>query len=239
MTNVAIDTMTTYDDREKRIVRVSVTDLESNIAYSLDVTIEKTVERKSTKAGDDVIRSRLNSKNETVHIIVGTEDDILNKQNALISKAIRTQGLRQVPGDIVDECMQVVKRVQKDRDAADPDAAKRNLFDAFADLGVKSADLKEYLGTDASTLTPKELADLRGLYAALRDGETSWREIMDSRSNTGAKPAATGGKSSVAKLKDAVGGKPGESVDTSTGEVTKAEPQRDPDTGEILPAHLQ
>lgn len=228
MTNITVETMTVYDDREKRIVRVAVTDLESNVPYSQDVTIEKTVERRSVKNGDEVLRSRLNSKGDTVHIIVATEDDILNKQNALISKAVRTLGLRLVPGDIVDECMTVVKRVQKDRDAADPDEAKRRLFDAFADLGVKASDLKDYLGTDATVLTPKELADLRGLYAALRDGETSWREIMDSRGGE-KKPAASTAKGSVSKLKEAV------------APVTEAEPEpaRDPETGEVLPPEFQ
>ena len=207
MTNITVETMTVYDDREKRIVRVTVTDLESNVPYSQDVTIEKTVERRNSKASDEVLRSRLNSSGQTVHIIVGTEDDILNKQNALISKAVRTLGLRLVPGDIVDECMTLVKKVQRDQDAADPDQAKRRLFDAFAEIGIKASDLKEYLGNDAATLTPKELADLRGIYAAIRDSETNWREVMDNKAGGAQRTAqaatATGG---VGKLKDAVTG---------------------------------
>lgn len=231
MTNITVETVTVYDDREKRIVRVMVTDLEANVPYSQDVTIEKTVERRSAKNGDEVLRVRTNSKGEPVHIIVATEDDILNKQNALISKAVRTLGLRLVPGDLIDEAMWEVKQTQKNADAADPDQAKRTLFDAFSDIGVRAEQVKEYLGHAAESLTPKELADLRGLYAALRDGETTWREVMDGRGGTTA--AATGdGKGSVSKLRE---------VATKATKPAEPEPtlQVDPDTGEVLPPHLQ
>lgn len=179
MGNITVETSTVYDDREKRIVRVAVTDLEANVPYSQDVMIEKTVERKKVKDTDVVIRVRKNSYNENVHLIEATEDDILNKQNALISKAVRTLGLRLVPGDLIDEAMDLVIETQKRHDAEDPDAAKRKLFDSFATIGVTSAQLKEHLGNDAETLTPKELTDLRALYSAIRDGETSWREVMN------------------------------------------------------------
>lgn len=181
MGNVTVETMTVYDDREKRIVRVMVTDLEANVPYSQDITIAKTVERRNKKDGDTVISTRTNSYGDTVYILEATDDDIINKQQALISKAIRTQGLRLIPGDIVDECMDQVMVTQANGDAADPDAAKRKLFDAFGALGVRAEQLKEYLGHDAASLAPKEMADLRALYAAIRDGEATWREVMDTR----------------------------------------------------------
>ena len=181
MTNITIETLTVFDDAEKRIVRVAVTDLEANVPYSQDVTITKTVERRSVKQGETVIRQRLNSKGEPVFIIEATDDDILNKQGALISKAIRTLGLRLIPGDLLDEAMDAVMETLQKRDAQDPDAAKRRLFDAFSTLGVSAEQLKEFLGHKADVLNPKELADLRGLFSALRDGETTWREIMEAR----------------------------------------------------------
>ncbi len=191
MKNITIETMTVYDDREKRIVRVMVTDLEANVPYSQDVTIEKTVERRSVKQGDEVLRSRTNKQGITVHIIVGTDDDILNKQNALISKAIRTQGLRLVPGDLIDEAMTAVYATRRSEDAKDPDAAKRSVFDAFGSIGVRPKDLTDWLGHKGETLTPKELSDLRGLYSAIKDGETNWREVMDAKGGD-AKPSTEG-----------------------------------------------
>jgi hypothetical protein len=202
MTNITVETATVYDDREKRIVRVTVTDLEANLPYSLDVTIEKTIERHKIKEGDAVIRSRQNSYGDTVHLLEAGEDDILNKQNALISKAIRTQGLRLVPGDLIDEGMRICRETMAKEDAVDPDAAKRRLFDAFSEFGVNIVDIKKFLGHDGAKLSPKEYADLRGYYAALKEGETTWREIMDSLA-AGAgdeKPAAA----RPSKLRDAV-----------------------------------
>ncbi len=181
MTNITVETMTVYDDREKRIVRVTVTDLEANVPYSQDVTITKTIERRHKKDGDTVINSRTNSHGDTIYILEATDDDIVNKQQALISKAVRTLGLRLIPGDIVDECMDQVLATKANADAEAPDNAKRKLFDAFAGLGVRAEQLKEYIGHDAATLTPRELADLRALFAAIRDGEATWRDVMDQR----------------------------------------------------------
>lgn len=203
MSNVSIDTPTTFDDREKRVMRVTATDLEANVTFSADITIEKTIERRNPKAGDVVIRTRTNSKGEPVSIIEATEDDILNKQNALVSKAVRTLGLRLVPGDMVDECQDVILQTMANEDARDPDAAKRTVFDAFAALGIGAAELKEYLGHEGKVLSPAELAELRGLYSAIRDGEANWpaalenkiaRKVPDytvkSKSEAKAKPAA-------------------------------------------------
>lgn len=177
MGNVVIETMTLFDDKEKRIVQVNVTDLEANVPYTSSITIDKTVERKNVKDGDVVLGNRLNSKNEKIYIVCATEDQLLNKQNALISKAIRTNGLRLVPGDIVEECMHEVQKTQNNADAKDPDGAKLQIFDAFGSIGVTVAQIKKHLGHDGKTLTPKELVDLRGLYSAIKDGETSWQEV--------------------------------------------------------------
>lgn len=191
MGNVHIPTATIYDDREKRIIRVMVLDLETNVGYDTEITIEKTVERKQLREGQVPIRSRYNSENKLVYIVEATEDDLLNKTNALISKAIRTNGLRVVPGDIVDECMDLVVETQKAKDAADPDAAKRKVFDNYATIGVTVDQIKTFLGHGGDVLAPKELADLRALYSAIKDGETTWREAIESVAHhaTSEKPA--------------------------------------------------
>jgi hypothetical protein len=217
MTNITVEVMTVYDDREKRIVRVTVTDLEANVPYFQDVTITKTIERRNTKDGDTVLRTRTNSYGDTLYILEATDDDIINKQQALISKAMRTIGLRLIPGDIVDECMEAVIETQRNADAEDPDAAKRKLFDAFGQLGVRAEQIKDYLGHDASTLAPKEMTELRALYAAIRDGEASWRDVMETKEGADIKS----GDSKVTTLKDitakaAAKKKPGD----KTGEAT-------------------
>lgn len=181
MTNIVIEETTTYDDEEKRIIQVTVTDLEANVPYSTSVTVEKTVERSKTKEGDEVLRKRTNSQGRDVFIIRATEDEILNKKNAILSKAIRTLALRLVPGDLIDECMSQVIETQKNKDAQDPDAARKKLVDAFAAISVSVDDLKNYVGAPLDKLTTKDLADLRGIYNSIKSGEATWRAAMDAK----------------------------------------------------------
>lgn len=185
--NIVVDTPAIYDDLEKRIVRVSVQDMERNVSYAKDITIHKTVERSSVRDGDEVIRQRTNSKGRTVYVKRATDDEILNTENALISKCLRTLLLRVVPGWLVEEAMQAVYATRQKANAQDPDAARRKLFDAFNAIGVTVEQIKKYLGHDAATLAPKELDELRGIYTAIKDGETTWREVMDAKDP---KPAA-------------------------------------------------
>lgn len=184
MGNIAIDTIVVFDDPYKRILRVSVVDIENNVPYSTEITIEKTVERKNPKQGTTILGTRENSRGELVYLVPATEDELLNKINALLSKAIRTNGMRHVPGDIADECKAKLYRVRADKDAKDPEAARKRIADGFAELNVLPSGLKEYLGHDLGTSTPAEMSELRGVYTLLREGEMSWAEVLEAKKAT-------------------------------------------------------
>lgn len=184
MGNMVIECPVVYDDDEKRIVHVSVLDLETNTGYGAGVTIMKRVERKHLRKDQVALRSRTNSKGYPVYTVEATDDEILNTVNALVSKTIRTQGARLVPKWLQDECEAVCYATIDNKTAADPDAAKRKLFDAFSRIGVTVEDIKAYLQHDGGTLDLKERRDLGGIYNAIRDGETTWREVMDARQPT-------------------------------------------------------
>lgn len=190
MKNIDTDASTISEDDERRIIRVAVTDLESNTTYSQEITVTKTVERNKLPQGEKPIRIRTNSKGQPVFILHGTDDDIMNKQNALISKAVRTLGLRHVPGEIVDEALYMIRKTMAQQDAQNPDAAKNRLIDAFAQIGVSVEQLKEYVGHELSALSPNELQTLRAIYSAIKDGETSWKAIMDSEAEKNAEKEA-------------------------------------------------
>lgn len=190
MTNILTETATVSEDDERRVIRVAVSDLETNTYFSQDVTVTKTVERNKLPQGEKPIRVRTNSKGQPVYILHGTDDDILNKQNALISKAVRTLGLRLIPGDLVDEALWYVRQTMATQDAQNPDAAKNRIIDAFAMLGVGVENLKEYLGHELSSITPNELQTLRSIYSAIKDGETSWKAVMDSEAEKNAEKEA-------------------------------------------------
>jgi hypothetical protein len=171
-------TRTIWEDDEQRKILVKVWDAQEGVSYADEVTIEKTIERRSIPAGAEVVRTRKNKSGDQLYIVRATEDDLLNKVNAAKSKSIRNSGLRLIPGWLVEEAFQEIKLTVKSADEKDPDAAKREIFDAFGELGVDVASLKKFLGHDAQVLTPKELQTLRGLYAEIREGNTTMYEVL-------------------------------------------------------------
>lgn len=198
--NVQVTAAPTYDDEEKRIVKVTVTDLESNNTHELDVTAEKFVERKVPSG--DVIRERRKKNGDIVYLVRATEDDYANKIGAAVSKAIRNLGLRILPSDIVAECMELCLATRDAEDTRDPDAAKRAIADSFATIGVMPSALKEYLGHDIATCSPDEIKDLRAVFVAIRDGESTWTTTMESKRGDAPaeKPADKTGDALKAKL---------------------------------------
>lgn len=219
MTNIDVSTLAIYDDRDKRIVRVSATDLETNITFTKDVTVPKTMERSSLKPGQPALGSRMNSKGRPVFLVKAeTDDDILNTENALASKAIRVCLLRLIPGDLLEEAMIEATKTLRTKDKEDPDAAIKTLCDRFElELGITPAQLSQYLGRPISEITVAEVAGMRKLFTALVQGEATWAEAMDNRS------VATGGAA-------------GASAPTSQAQATSnSAPAASPATGTAAP----
>lgn len=181
MTNVVVETTMTYEDDVKEIHTVTITDLESNVPYSQQVPISRTVERSKPMDDGSYISMRKNSRGQAVYTVPAIEDDLLNKRGAQISKAIRTLGLRLIPGDLQDEAEEVIKAIRLDKAAKDPDGERKSIVDAFAGLNVLASELSEYLGHDIGRSSPAELVDLRSLYGAIRDGEATWETAIENR----------------------------------------------------------
>jgi hypothetical protein len=190
--NIYVDTPTIYDDAEKRIVRVVVSDLETNVTYQKDIAIAKTVERLQPREGQTVLRSRTNSVGKTTYLVEATEDDLLVKEGGLVSRVLRKIYERLLPKDIQEECEAQVIETQQDEDAKDPGAARKAIADAFAELAVKPSDLKVYLDHDLDNSSPAELGELRGIYTAIKEGTATWREVL---------AAKTGGEEGEAEKK--------------------------------------
>jgi hypothetical protein len=168
-----------YDDEQKRVIRVSVTDLERNISYDDEAIVEKFVERREPKKGDEIIGSRLNSSGITVYRIRATEDDFANKVASAVSKKTRNLGLRILPADLVEEAMAACTAVRERGDREDPNAARKKLVDAFAAIRVMPSDLEDYLGHEFDQSGPAELDDLRAAFLAIQAGEARWVDLVD------------------------------------------------------------
>lgn len=209
--NLDVSADVIYDDGRKRAFRLEVTDLEVNHTESICVVIEKAIERREYKDGQTVLGSRQNSEGKMVYLIIPSEDELLQRQGALLSKARRNLILSHLPADIKEECERQVLATQKDADAKDPDNARKAIIDAFAKYGVTADHLRSYLGHPADTMSPDEMAELRGVGEAIRDKEITWAaalaEKIEARGETPTPPAAgeqqpkpaEGGKVAAAK----------------------------------------
>lgn len=176
--NVLPESTVVYDDEDKRIVRVSVTDLERNITNSGEILVEKFVERRKTKTGDEVIGQRLNKQGEAVYRIRATEDDFANKQASAESKMRRNLGLRILPADVVDESMDACRATRKAATVSDPAAAQKQVADVFFSIGVPPTALADYLGHALEGCSPAELDELRAVFTAIREGEAAWPDAV-------------------------------------------------------------
>ncbi len=218
MTNIYPDQSMIFEDEQKEIHRLMITDLESNLTYSMDVKVSKTVER--SKASDDgsFISVRKNSWGRNVYTVPANDDDLLNKRQALISKALRTLGMRLIPGDIQDEAEAIIKKVRLDDAAKDPSAERKKIVDAFAGIGVKPKDLTTYLGHDLDGCSPAEIVTLRGIYGAIKDGEATWKTVMENKDEHEGKVKPD---TKSTNLADVAAGK-NETVNQQTGEIATA-----------------
>lgn len=175
MGNVLAEQVVTFDDDERRIARVSVTDLESNLTYPYDIVVEKTVERKTSAAGRDIVSERRNSANQKVFRVRATDDELLAKQNMLVSKALRNGVVRLLPSHILSQAMARVEAAVAV--ASRETGAVAGMVAAFASVGVAEANLVAYLGHAVADVTADEYGALRGIFVALRDGETTWEQV--------------------------------------------------------------
>jgi hypothetical protein len=214
-TNVKVQSMVIYEDDDKRITFVNVVDLENNNSYSSQVSVEKTVERKNA-TGRDVVYERTNSYGERVFIVRATDDEIRNKEAALLSKEIRNSSLRLIPQDITQDAMARVAQTIAGGVKANPEEAKKKILDSFAGIGVQPVDLEGYLGHPMASASPAEIADLRSVFNTIASGEATWadyaapREPGEDREEAAKQPGdlfKPGDEKKHQDVRDGVGGK--------------------------------
>ncbi len=189
MGNISSDTMTIYEDEDRRIIHITVTDLESNTTYGDEVSISKTVERRKLKEGQVALSQRRNSYGDIVFLVPATDDDLLNKINAAKSKVLRNSGLRLVPQDILEEAWDAIVETMQNG-GSDPQKEKKRVVDAFMSLNINPGELERYLKHSLDTISPKELNELRNIYTAIKDEETTWGAVMETAAPK--KPAKNG-----------------------------------------------
>lgn len=231
--NILQSTRTVYDDDFKRMVNVSATDLETNAVYSRDLILEKTLERRDAKERT-VLGKRTNSAGVDVFVVQSTEEELLVKESALISRAFRTLALRLVPLDVLEECEQAIARTVREEDAKDPDAARKTICDNFAKIGVMPDALALYLGHPIEQCSPAELVEMRGLFAAVHDNEVTMAAAIAEKTGEVAKgETPADAKTKAASVSDKIKAR-AQRIETT--KATKATPPAAPSRPAARPA---
>ena len=178
--NILTETQMLYEDDNVRRLRVSVLDLETNTQFTKDIQLKRTVERSSMKNREnDMLSERKNSYGKPTYLLRATDEEMYTKEAAWVSRVLRNEGLRVIPTDIIEEGMQVARDTVSKRAFSDPAAETKRILDAFSSIGVKPKHLEKYLRHGISTVSPHELVNLRTVYQSIRDGETSWADVME------------------------------------------------------------
>ena len=185
MGNIRISVICTYEDETVRRVKVGATDLETNAGFSQEITIQKTVERKNA-SGREVLSSRKNSYGDFVHVVRATDDEMLTKEAAMVSKIIRNHGLRLMPGDILEEVLDQVQATLKSK-GADTKADADKILEAFHDYGIMPADIRNYFGGPIKSLSAADVQELRSMFVAIKDGEAKWADFVAAKAEDKAK----------------------------------------------------
>jgi hypothetical protein len=178
MGNTLSDSMVVQESDIDRVIHVFVLDIEKNVSWGKTITVKKTVERQSLKDDEVPLSDRINSVGKKVYTVMASESAFVTKEAAEISKVSRTLGLRLIPGDLQDRCEKIIKEIREKEAVEDPDAALRRVIDGMAKQNVSVKMLEKFLDHPIAEMTPAEIVNLQSIYGSLRDGETTWREIL-------------------------------------------------------------
>lgn len=178
--NIEVAEMVTYEDEDKVIVSVAVLDLESNTGQTRAVAIARSIER-SSGDGRDVLGTRQNSYGKTVYIVRPTDDEMEVKKAAMVSKVRRTLILDLLPSDLKDDCMWTIRKTLDGGNKGDPEGDKKKMLIAYARIGISVQDIEQYIGHDIGQISPAEVTELRAIYRAVHDGETTWSAALEER----------------------------------------------------------
>ncbi|NCB27209.1 MAG: hypothetical protein EOM62_17400 [Bacteroidia bacterium] len=177
--NIDYGNTVVFDDESTRRISIIITDLETNTTFSASIQIEKAVERKDCR-GREVLAERINTFGQKIYKVRATEDELLMKQAALVSKALRNEGLRLIPQEIIEEAIDIARNTMRTDSTSNIDDARRKISDTFATIGIQPKNLEEYLGHPVSMCAPSEIVDLRAIFNAIKNGEAKWSDFADS-----------------------------------------------------------
>jgi hypothetical protein len=233
--NVDAEAQVVFENAEGRVVRCRVIDLESNSSWTQDIAISKRVEKRGwdgkPPAGRHVVGQRINSENEVTYLVAATDDETNVRQMALVSKAQRKNAERLLPSDIIAEAIIECRAVVEKGLKADPQGQMRKTIDAFAELRIEPAELAAYIGKPLERMQPADIAELRRVFAAIKDGEMNWEDAVGERQTGSLEAQKEVMNKRLAELSQKAGAGPESAAPAVKSQAEAAaaqEPQTDP-----------
>lgn len=170
--NIRYGFIVIYEDEQRVQLRGYAWDLETGLKVEQDAAFRKLIYRKRggwIKPDERELR------------------ELINKHGAI---AERNCILKVLPPWLTEDAENSCVENQRKKINDNLDQSKRDILAAFAPFNVLGSMIEEYLGHVLTEVTAEEIADLRGMYSAIRDGHTRWSEFVDQKRD--AEAAATG-----------------------------------------------
>lgn len=155
------------------------------------------------------------------------------------ARRLRACILGVIPGDVTEAAVRQCEVTLATTADTSPEAMQK-MVAAFASFGVTREQIEARIQRRLDTIQPAQVIALKKVYASLRDGMSAPVDWFEPQQPTGAsaepdaapKPAAT-------VLRDKLRGRNANKAPEPEAPEPTKEPQRDPDTGELLPPELQ
>lgn len=149
-------------------------DLETNAIFDAEDRFDRLIQRRVFENGK-----------ETTKWIAPDERDLrelINRRGAL---AIRNCLLQIIPADITDKARDIARETLRKLDHTALKTSRedtiKNLARSFDKIGVSVANLEEWLSHPLQQITEDELGELRGIRAAIKDGQSKAWEFFGTK----------------------------------------------------------
>ncbi len=159
------------DDEETRQIEGWAWDLETNTKVTAQDDFRKVIQRKKKGGGTEWVKPDERDLRE-----------LTNRRGAIL---VRNCILQLLPRDLIEDAQGKAGETLKTKAEQDPEGAKKKLILAFADLNVTPEMLEKYLGHPLAQCSPAEIANLRKVYASIKDGNSTWEEYLQASNGSG------------------------------------------------------
>lgn len=98
--------------------------------------------------------------------------DIYEATANFAARRMRACILSVVPGDVVEMAVEESRKALASSDKRPVEEILASLLDAFKEIGITKEQLEKYLGKQLTNALKEDLIDLRGVFKAIKDGQS-------------------------------------------------------------------